>query len=339
MALSPLFSKRAPQKKGNALDFQDYEDHIANFWRSSATKQTPIFSDLLTRVSRLEEAVLYSKEEQRSLAASLLGHYLLLAGNAYRYRGHIARAIEYLDKAFVLAHERNDEELLAKVHYVRGFTFFNRWTNQDTDDRTTLIAALQDFNAAEQMVCEAQRAGTNRAFSPSLITAILADGGRAAAYNATTQKDCLAAAHKVERAGKIVCASHFSPDTHFLRIDKGWWHIDKAEAFLAGGWPDLAIEHLESMEKGDLQARQRYLYREIIQAEAYIAKGWGDIGIMYLERTLDALDQTTVRRHLTHIKRIHRNLTQDEQYRKMPAVAHLGGMLFLIQHPELLVKE
>jgi hypothetical protein len=174
----------------------------------------------------LEQSILYGKTSDRKQARFLLCDYLLAAGNACRYRGHMQTALDYLEKALALARENQYEELYLKGLYVRGFTQFNRWTNWPEQQRDAdLAGAIEDFMGA----------------------AILADGGRAGAYRAQDRQDSLAALHQIDEAGKLVSASGFENEGRFLRVDQEWYHIDKAEALIVSGMPGLALDELENV--------------------------------------------------------------------------------------------
>ncbi len=50
---------------------------------------------------------------------------------------------------------------------------------------------------------------------------------------------------------------------------------------------------------------------------------------------LKSLNETTVRRHLSHIILIHERLKNDEKYKNSMDVARISVQLLKIQHPEL----
>jgi tetratricopeptide (TPR) repeat protein len=326
---------RSSQTIGYSLNLPAYQRQLPLFWRSTSTRKPEVFSDLLARVTQLEHAVLYGNIHERSQTILLLCAYLSACGNALRYQGYMTAALEYLNKALKIALEYGYDDEYVKALYVRGFTYFNRWTNwRQGEGATDLVAALRDFTGASDLLKHVQE--RNVLLSASLKGAILADGGRALAYATHDRLENLKALHWVDRAGSLVSHSHFQHDPLFLRVDEEWYHIDKAEALLSSGLPGLALQELEQVyQQGDPQARQRYLYATIIEAEAYIAKGWGEVGIVYLDEALDALNETTSRRHLLHIVRIHDKLKQDTHYTTCTDVARLGGKLLRIQYPEL----
>jgi tetratricopeptide (TPR) repeat protein len=330
-------TKQTVQKKAFPADLREYETRLPRLWRSSDTRKPETLAEVSARIMALQDALLYGSEQQRPQTAWLLCHYLCVCGNVYRYQGYFSDALSFLNKALAVAREKRYEELYAKALYLRGFTHFNRWTNwQRKDNRSDLAAAINDFDAAQQMVNEA--AGKKCLFSPSLISAIFADGGRAHSYQVQDKQDRLNALRGIDRAGSIVSASGFQCSDWFLRVDVDWYHIDKAEAFLASGWPGSALDELENVYQGDLQARQRYLYTGLLEAEAYIVKGWGEIGVAHLEEVLVSLSETTSRRHLSHIVNIHQDLLQNETYNRSPAVARLGVKVLKAQHPQLFSK-
>lgn len=323
-------------RRPSALDLQTYQQRLATFWRARETKKPEIFAELIGNTIGLEQAVLYGNTHQRAQGTLLLCHYLIASDNACRYRGHMENALAYLEKALALAHEHQQGHsqyafLFLKALYIRGFTRFNRWTNTGQDRDTDLIGAIDDFNAATSLMQQA-----NYPIPDAMRAAILADGGRARSYRAQDRADSLAALRAVDQAGKLVSASMFANESQFLRVDTEWFHIDKAEALIAGGMPAMALEELDNVyQRGNPQARQRYFYAVIIEAEASIARGWADIGAVYLQEALNALNQTNSRRHLSHIMRLHEALQANHQFRSSPDVARLGADLLRIQHPEI----
>lgn len=318
------------------FDLHALKPRLATFWRSRETKKPAVFAELISNMAALEQAVLYGTAPQRAQATLLLCQYLIAAGNACRYQGHMNIALAYLEKALALAHERRFDDtqyalLFLKALYIRGFTRFNRWTNDGQGREADLVDAIADFNEAATLLHQARYP-----IPTAMRAAILADGGRACSYRAQDRADALAALKSIDQAGNLVSASTFANDPLFLRVDTEWFHIDKAEALIAGGMPVLALEELDNVyQRGDPQARQRYFYAVIIEAEASLARGWADVGAVYLQEALRALNQTNSRRHLSHIVRLHEALQAHQQFRSSREVARLGADLLRIQHPEI----
>lgn len=318
------------------LDLHALKPRLATFWRSRETRKPAVFAELIGIMAALEQVALYSAASQHAQATLLLCQYLIAAGNACRYQGHMKTALAYVEKALALARERQPDDdqyaiLFLKALYIRGFTLFNRWTNAGQDRETDLVNAIEDFNEAATLMHQACYP-----IPPAMRAAILADGGRACSYQTQDRTDTLAALKSIDQAGNLVSASSFANDPQFLRVDTEWFHIDKAEALIAGGMPALALEELDNVyQRGDPQARQRYFYAVIIEAEASLARGWADVGAIYLQEALRALNQTNSRRHLFHIVRLHETLQENPQFRSSPEVARLGADLLRVQHPEL----
>lgn len=321
----------AQSTSGHTLDLRAYQQGLTTYWRSRETKKPPVFAELLSCVGTLEQAVLYGPARQRDQATSLLCHYLIVAGNACRYQGHMKVALNYLERALALAREREYDDLLLKALYIRGFTKFNRWTNWPGDERDAdLTDAMNDFAGAFTLLQHSRQP-----VSAALSAAILADGGRASSYQTQDRQDALVALRQIDQAGKLMHTGNFVNDEQFLHIDQEWYHIDKAEALIAAGMPGLALEELDYVySKGDPQARQRYFYVIIIEAEAYLAKGWGDVAAVYLDEALQSLNKTNSRRHFAHIVRLHQAL-QNSRFLNSPDVARLGANLLRFQHPEI----
>lgn len=339
-ALQPILHQQEQLKivvatKMPQVDIEEYKIRLKNLWRSNYanTKDPQVLPEVVARTYMLQDALLYGKEEQRSHIASLLCNYLIICANIYRYQGYFTNALRYFNRALTLAKERNYYELYTKALYLRGFTFFNRWTLwQHGQTGTDLLLAQRDMEAAQKYI------GTYKqkiAFSQPLQAAVLADGGRAQAYAVQDNQDRLAAIRRIAVGCKIVSASSFQEDPYFLRIDADWCILDKAEASTVCGWPGSALQELEQVRRGDASLHQRYLYTYILEAEASIAKGWAEVGIAHLEDALLVLNEATSRRHLNRIVRICDDLKQDERYKNSPDVARLEVKILMAQHPEI----
>jgi tetratricopeptide (TPR) repeat protein len=325
-----------PATKYPHVDIEEYGTRLKVLWRSNQAnaKDPEIIPEVVARIYTLQDVLLYGKKEQRDQIAVLLCKYLLLCGNIHRYQGYFSTACAYFKHALTLAKEKDYYELFTEARYLRGFTFFNKWTLwQDAGDRADLVSALRDMNAAQELIASARK--RNRFISQSLRSAILADGGRTQAYLAQDNQDRLRAINQIDQGGRIVSASGFQNHEDFLRIDEDWYYIDKAEAFIACGWPKAALNELENVQRGDAALHQRYLYTYILEGEANIARGWIEVGIAYLEDALQCLNETTSRRHLNHIARTYNQLSSDEKSCNSPDVARLGVRLLMVQHPEL----
>ncbi|QBD81682.1 hypothetical protein EPA93_39220 [Ktedonosporobacter rubrisoli] len=327
-----VVSTKAPE-----VDNTEYGSRLRELWRSNhANARKPdVIPEIVARIYALQEALLYGKEQQRKLVARLLCNYLILCGNVHRYQGYLSTAITYLNHALTLAREKGFYELYTRTLYLRGFAFFNRWTLwRNKEDRSDLLYAVRDLKAAQSFVESAHKHGI--AISQSLKGAILAEGGRALAYNARDSQERLEAMNKLDQAGRIISASSFSnDDERFLRVDQEWYHIDKAEAYIANGWADSAFQELANVYKGDPLLHQRYLYAYLLEAEAHMVRGRIEIGIAHLENVMQVLNEETKRRHLNRIINTYESLNENEKYQKSPDVARLGVRVLRIVHPEL----
>lgn len=316
--------------KATPVDIVEYKGKLRDFWKSNHrnSKELGCIPEIVTCIYNLQKALLYGKSEQREAMALLLCQYLILSGNVHRYQGYLTTAITYFDDALALANERGYNKLYAKASYLRGFTYFNEWVSsgQEREAQQKLVAAISDFHAAQQYIS---------LLSQPLQAALLADSGRALAYQSQDTRDRLEAMSRIDQAEKLVNATGFENEAHFLRIDTDWVLLDKAEAYLKSGWPSSAIEELSNVYKGDASLHQRYLYSYILEAEASIAKGWIEIGVAYLENALMVLNKVTARRHLNRIVSLYERLKEDNRYKNSPDVARLAVRILQVQYSEL----
>jgi hypothetical protein len=309
----------APPRSGS-INLLEYQESARFFWRSINTKNPAKIIEAVSRINTLQDALLYGKSQQHQQVSQLLCTYLISCGNVHRYQGYFKYALEYLHKALLLTKERNFDHLYTKTLYMIGFTLFNRWS-QNTTNRDDLLNAIHYLSAAQERLAHTDCA---------LEGAILSDLGRALACNRQDDQDKSTAMDILDRAEKVVGRDY---SEEFLRVDEEWYHIDRAEALLAIGWPGSTLETVESFVKGSPGERQRYLYTDLIVAEAHIAKGWVEVGVAYLEEALESLNETSSRRHLNRIIRIYGTLRT--KHKGNPEVARLGVKLLQTQHPEL----
>ena len=309
---------------GHAIDIDEHIQRLSLLWRSTKKKET--IPEMVSRIQVLQHGLLYGFPQQKKQVARILCQYLIAAGNAHRYQGYFSTGIEYLEKAVALAHEKQQRDLYVQAIYLRGFTHFNQWTTHMKLEDPLLASALQDFQCAEHLVA-------THPLNPALVTAIFSDSGRAHSYHVQDAQDRIAALKRIERGEKSVQLIEPSHSEQFLRIDMNWVDIDHAEMLLALGWYKPALEVLEQIAHGDLEARQRYLYTNILEAQANIGKGWTDIGLMYVEDAIQALGETTSRRHFARINDICGQLKAT--YPHSPEVARLEVKLLHIQCPAI----
>jgi tetratricopeptide (TPR) repeat protein len=323
--------------QGGSVDSAEYQAKLQDYWigwTKYATQE--VLVDLLTRVHTLQEALLYGGTVQRETIALLLCQYLVLYGNIRRDQGYSDSAISYLDKAIAIAGEKGYSELGAKAYYLKGYAQFDKWGIQPDRMRghTQLQCAIDSFQSALSLIKE-----NKKAFNGPLNSAIVAELGLVNAYCAQSAKDQTMALNTIDAASTIMQKKDFHRDTQFMYVDDEWYHIDKAEAYVALHWGREAVHQLENIDRSNPQTRRRYVYTDIVEADAYLSRGQIEMAVACAENALDLLDDIQSFIFVTRISNMYNELRRDERYMRSPDVARLGGKLLKVQHAYLFDKQ
>lgn len=318
-----------------SIDFSQYMDRLQQFWKGWSPSQVQeILVEVLTKIHVLQDAAIYGSSRQRDHIAFLLCHYLLLFGNIRRDQGYADSAILFLDKAIKLAHEKEYFDLEAKAQYLKGYAQFDKWGIQP--DRMTERGQLQfatiSFQSALELAKESQK---KHGLHGPLKSAIIAELGLVRAYNAQSSQEQKAALSTVDEASSIIQSREFHRDILFLDVDDEWYHIDKAEAYVALQWGREAVNELNNVDRSDPRTRRRYVYTDIVEADAYLAKNQIEMAVACAENALDLLEDMQSFIFVTRLSNMYHTLRQDRKYTSSPDVARLGGKLLKIQHSYL----
>jgi hypothetical protein len=308
------------------VNLREYEKRLLEMWASPYGKLV----EALTRIYALQRFIVYGEEQQREQAAHLLCHYLIWVGNIQRAEGYLTSAIFHLNDAITLANEKKYDDLLAKALYMKGYCHIEKWGVHRKNGHDDFVQALYNFQAAYNA---AKTSGKET--SQPLQAAILAEWGSTLAHATQDAKDRSESLSKLDTSGKIVTASNFQPDPYFLNVNAEWYHIDKAEAFIALHSPKLAIEEVANIYKGNPRTKRRYLTTTIIEAEAYISKGQIEIGAEYAIDALKVADEVSSKLHLARINYLYNSTRQHDKYKRSSDVARLGLELLKVEKPEL----
>jgi tetratricopeptide (TPR) repeat protein len=317
---------KLPIPTTETVNLREYETRLLDMWATPYGK----LEEALTRIYALQRAFVYGGAQQREQVSRLLCHYLLSVGNVQRAEGCLTSAIAHLNDAIQLASEKNYDDLLAKALYMRGYCHIEKWGVGREKGHTDFVQALADFHAAYGIVETLEKQN-----SQPVRGAILAEWGSTLAHQTQDVRDRSEALGKLDAAGKIVNASHFRSDPYFLNVNVEWYHIDKAEAFIALRSPKLAIEEITTIYRGNARTKRRYLTATIIEAEAYISKGQIEIGTEYAIDALKVAGDVSSKLHLVRLDYLYNSLRQQVKYKSSSDVARLGVELLKIQHPTL----
>lgn len=331
----PTIETKVSTLLNEPIDTGEYTARLDDLWMCwSNYCVADVLVDILTRIQSLQEALIYGDSRQGELITLLLCQYLVLYGNIRRDQGYSDSAISFLDKAIKLANEREYPELGAKARYLKGYAHFDKWGIQEDrlKDRKQLQLAITSFQSALDLVKKSQN---KREFNGPLKSAIVAELGLVQAYSAQFTKDKTRALNTIDEASTIIQQNNFHRDKRFMHINDEWYHIDKAEAYVALQWGHEAINQLDNVDRSNPQTRRRYVYTDIVEADAYLTKGQIEMSVASAENALNFLEDIQSFLFVTRVSNIYNTLRQDKKYANSPDVARLGGKLLKVQHSYL----
>jgi tetratricopeptide (TPR) repeat protein len=211
----------------------------------------------LTRwISRLSADASRANEQQRQQLEEILCSYYQIAANVYGDQCHYAEAFQCLDTALELAAQLGNNELKAAILYRTGHIRL--------DQRQFMLAKMA-LDGALAVVNDAP---------PALQGAIFQTTGLAHALVAQSDIDRTKAQSLFDQAEKMVLHDQQSKDDkYFVKLNRGRYFLERADALLAMGRPVKALNLLDEADEGIApnQSRRR-AYITILRAEAYMGK-------------------------------------------------------------------
>ncbi len=202
----------------------------------------------------LSATLLEARGAQRQQGLDLLVRYYQLASTIARDQCNYQAAFFYANRAVKLARCLGDNELLASSFLRRSFISF---------EQENIEAALIDLNSA----CPYAR--SSRSSLKGLVFQVAGHVQSHLARGMSEQKHALAL---LDEAGRLAYAGPYEDDENFIRFSADWYHVERAEAFLALSKPDEALSELDvaagSMVQ-DAHAR-RLAHLNIYRAKAHI---------------------------------------------------------------------
>ncbi|GCE15751.1 hypothetical protein [Tengunoibacter tsumagoiensis] len=320
------------------IDSSAYSDRLLQLWKHwSAYPAREILEELLMKISLLQEQVLYGNQQQRNQFSFLLCHYLVLYGNIRRDQGYSESAISFLQKALSLAQEKGYAELGAKAAYLKGYAEFDLWGLQSnrSEQRSYLQAARSSFQLALHLVDEAHK---KKALNKPLQSAIIAELGLVQAYFAQSATEKTQALQTIDKTATIISSADFQRDPTFLHINDEWYHIDKAEAYVALHCGQDAVHELMNVDRSNPHTRRRYIYTDIVEADAYLLNNQLEMAISCAEQALELIVETPSFIFITRLANMYHSLRATSSYARSPDLARLGGKLLKIQHADLFAE-
>ena len=239
------------------ISISRFREALPFYWGGYYTSAIPDpmqeISDLLRDLSA---TLLEARGMQRQIGLELLTRYYQLASTIARDQCNYHCAFFYANRAVKLARSLGNNELIASSLLRRSFISF---------EQENLEAALIDLNAASPYARSA------RAALKGLVFQVAGHVHAHLAQSMSEQKRALA---MLDDAGQLAYAGPYEEDENFISFSSDWYHVERAETFLALNKPDDALHELDIAANGlshNGQAR-RLAHLNIYRAKAHIHK-------------------------------------------------------------------
>jgi tetratricopeptide (TPR) repeat protein len=287
-----------------------YQDATKVYWDMYylGTAQASI-ARLTQWMSRIETDISRANEQQRQQLGEILCSYYQIAANLYGDQCHYSEAFQCLDTALELAAQLGNNELKAAILYRTGHIRL--------DQRQFMLAKMA-LDGALALVKYAPQA---------LQGAIFQTTGLAHAIVAQSTIDQTEAQSLLDQAEKIVLHDQqIKDDKYFVKINRGRYFLERADALLAMKKPAKALDLLDEADDGIApnQSRRR-AYITILRAEAYMGKNRPefDAATDLLTDALHASHSIQSEYNVSYIRRLYTKI-EKSPYGNAPDVRDLG---------------
>jgi hypothetical protein len=247
-----------------------------------------------------------------------------IAGEQLDFREAIFRA----NILVAIAQEMEDTEYLvlalrfrAKIYREQGPLFY-KMAQADIDRALALIK---------------QSAQEKKAIAPPISGLLTQEAGLVHFFTAHVKDEREVAKSLMRQAEKLTQQAVGEVDTHMLKQDLGYYHINAAMALIAWHNPVTLKEHLdEAVRLTDPALQRRHLMIKIVRVQGRLSSAKNSKGLMqdehYAEATALATEALSVAEKLNsrlnreHVQQIYNELNESP-YGEEPAVARLGLLL------------
>ncbi|WP_201360311.1 hypothetical protein [Dictyobacter formicarum] len=171
-----------------------------------------------------------------------------------------------------------------------------------------MYRAQTSFQAALSLAKESQN---KNGFHGPFLSAVLAESGLVHAYADQTSMEKKQALQTMDDASSCIGRPDFQRDWQFMNVNAEWYHIDKAEAYVAVEWGKEALREIHHVDRSDVQKRRRYVYTDIVEADAYLAQDQVEMCVACAENALSLLEDIQSFVFITRIANIHTALIHD----------------------------
>lgn len=294
----------------NPESLNQYQQSLRLYWELyySSTAYDMI-EEIINSTRLLRSLASETSGYQHNQLIHLLGRYHQLVAHVLRDQQDYSTAFTYANRAVKIAQNTEDNELIASALLRRGLINF---------DQGNYTNALVDLDEAVRL------AKNVRAPLKGFIFQI---AGHTHAHIEGSNIDSMQAMSLLDQAGNIVHRGNLEDDQSFVKFGLGWYHQERAGAFLTMKRPSDALDELDRAEKllGPDQPR-RLAQINIFRSQAYFDKSDFSIATSIAEEALEVSKAVKSEHSITQIEDIYKQLATSK-YGNSPQVGRLKHLL------------
>jgi hypothetical protein len=300
-SLDDLLNFQEPRKReqvgSSALapfDSTEFRRTLAAYW--TRLRYVDLQADVAKRIAVLEQHYLYGPQQAKCSVATLLCGYQMLSSLIATDQCDFDSAIDHLNKAYMVAKERELLKLKAACLLRRGWALNER--GEVKAMRHDVEGALVDFAHATNdflLACkQAQR------LPAAMQGQLLSSLGQVSANTAKHPQEFHLAIKKMEEAEAFVGKGGGEEDIHFIQLPEERYYLNRAAAYLASSnslacYPRDARKELRNAHAAAPTPlpKRRSAYIMILQATSYVIEGQAHLAKKRLGFADDCFSEAT----------------------------------------------
>lgn len=317
--VEPGYEAVSKLSAGKSLDIKSYQMSLAGHWAIYHHTSPGYHGQSL--LESVKNACIYLYHElphytgkQKQEIIVLIIEYHRIASDLLRDQKQYDMAIDHLNKAYTLANEVRNTELLALILSTRAMVKRERGGIQGNLEN--LVGARADYSEIQTLDL--------RKLPANLQASLLLAEGLILAKFALSQVEKTNVLHMMDHAERLTREGVKENDPHFLRLNWDRYHLSRASALTAIGYNQNAINSL--LDTDCPVGTRRWAYNNILLARAYTQKAQYDMAMGMLEGALPVVRNIQSDANLARIKQIYMQMGQTI-YRDTPEFARFGLML------------
>jgi len=281
---------------------------LSSYWEAHYSDHTSL-EDIEQSITALHRMVSSVNRNQQEEIRNLLCRYHQLALDVARDQGNLTTALAHAGLAILVAENLQDNALLAAALYRRGLAQF---------DVGNLKAASDDLQDALPKV---------RGAPLRLQGMVYMEAGRFSAHVARGSIEQLKAEKLLDPTQTITYRKEIEDDEHYLKLDRGRFHIGKAATLLALHRLQAALEQLDDADRltSNKQIR-RHAYIDILRAKTYFAQENYDAATNFAISSLQICSMIHSESNITDISKLYSAFVQTS-FKNSPHLVQLSLLL------------